>query len=107
MATDDTKLNYSSGWDIDQLVASAAVAVSSGTTAIYTIPATLPATPEFEVQFKPAASARYHQAGYYSTDGTLAGGHQFSSYVQGSQVFITTDIAGTARYYVWSDKVDY
>jgi hypothetical protein len=107
MARDDTKLSYYSGWDIDQLVAKDTVAVGAGTTAIFTYPTNLPAVPLFDVQFQPTASTKFYQSGAYSTNGTFAGVHQFSCYVQAGQIFIKTDIAGTAKYFVWSDKVDY
>lgn len=107
MARDDTKLGYYSGWDIDQLVASAIVTVPIGTTAIYTYPANLPTIPVFEVQFRHIGLNRFHQPGTYSTDGTLANSHTFSSFLQAGQIFITTDVAGDAKYFVWSDKVDY
>lgn len=107
MARDDTKLGYYSGWDIDQLVASDIVTVPSGTTAIYTYATNLPPLPVFEVQFRKTGLNSFYQAGAYSTDGTLANIHNFSSYIQNGQIFIKTDVAGDARYFVWSDKVDY
>lgn len=107
MARDDTKLGYYSGWDIDQLFIENTVVVPIGTTAIYTIPASLPTIPVFEVLLRVTGFSRFYQAGSFSTDGTLAGLHNFSSYISGGQVFITTNVAGTAKYFVWSDKVDY
>lgn len=107
MARDDTKLAHFSGWDIDQLFAESSAAVGIGTTAIYTIPASLPTIPVFEVLFRATGFSRFYQAGVYSTNGTLANTHTFSSYVSGGQIFITTDVAGTAKYLVWIDKVDY
>lgn len=107
MARDDTKLGYFSGWDIDQLFIENLVTVAIGTTAIYTIPASLPTIPVFEVLFRVSGFSRFYQAGIFSTDGTLAGTHNFSSYISGGQIFITTSVAGTAKYLVWTDKVDY
>lgn len=105
MSVDDTKLNYLSSWDIDQLVETVTVGVTPGTTAIYTIPSTSTPVPIFMVQL--LVSGRYYQAGTYSTDGTLAGLATFYSYISGNQIFINTGLAGTARCYVWTDKVDY
>lgn len=107
VAVDDTKIGYASEWDIDQLVATADVAVGSGDTAIYTITGSLPAIPVYEVQFQPGGSGPFYQAGAYSTDGTLANTSSFSTYISAGQIFITAFTTGVARYYVWSDKVDH
>lgn len=104
---DDSKTSYYSGWDIDQLVASDSVTVPSGATAIFTLPSDLPSLPVFEVLFRLSGFSRFYQAGYFSTDGTIANSHNFSSYISGNQLFINTSDAGTAKYYVWSDKLDY
>jgi hypothetical protein len=107
MAVDNDKLSYFSAWDIDQLVATAEVAVSAGTTMIYDIPDNLPLIPEWEVQFKPGASTVWFQTGPYSTNPGAGTIDSFSSYVQAGQLYITTSTNGIARYYVWADKVDY
>lgn len=107
MARDDLKLSYYSGWDIDQLVSETLTIVPIGTTAIYTIPADLPALPVFEVLFRRTGFSRFAQAGSYSGTGTLADLHMFSSYVYNGQIYVTTDTAGTAKCLVWSDKLDY
>lgn len=107
MARDDIKLGYYSGWDIDQLVSENTVSVPIGTTAIFTFPANLPPVPVFDVLFRPIGFAGFYQAGSFSDNGTLAHLHSFSSYVFAGQIYITTDIAGLAKYFVWSDKVDY
>lgn len=108
MARDDTKLNYYSGWDIDQLFASnadAPLAIGAGTTAVYTIPASLPAVPVYEVQLQ--VGGRWYQAGMFATANTLASSQSFSTYITGNQIFITSSVAGNARYYIWTDKVNY
>ncbi len=105
MAIDDTKLNYYSGWDIDQLADTVIMPVTPGTTAIYTIPSTSVPMPIFMVQL--LISGRYYQAGTYSTDATLSGLGTFYSYISGNQIFVNTTSAATARCYIWTDKVNY
>lgn len=116
MVLDDSKLNYSSSWDIDQLVVSNdtsattftnRVVVPIGTTLISTVPTGLPDIPEFDVQFQIANLTRWYYPGSYSTNGTVAGLHAFSVFLQNRGIYITTDIAGTAKYFIWADKVNY
>lgn len=109
MAVDPTKINYSSEWDIDQLVATNANApgsIGAGITSIYTIPPAVP-LPDFKIQFKPTGSAFWFENGTSSTDGTTANLFTFSTYVQGTSIIITTSTAGTLRYFVWADKFNY
>lgn len=109
MAVDPTKIAYSSGWDIDQLVTTntgSPTSIGSGSTAIYTITGTV-ALPDFKVQFKPTGSTFWFEPGTSSTNGTVAGEFTFSTYISGSSIFITTSTAGTARYFVWADKFNY
>lgn len=102
---DDTKVNYASKWDIDQLFATNTVAVGVGTTAVYTIPSTIPSVPVYEVQLQ--VGSKWYQAGLLATSNTLATSQNFSTYISGNQIFITTTVAGTARYFIWTDKVNY
>ncbi|CAB4132579.1 hypothetical protein UFOVP253_37 [uncultured Caudovirales phage] len=102
---DDTKANYASKWDIDQLFATNTVPVGVGTTAVYTIPGTIPAIPVYEVQLQ--VGGKWYQAGGFATSNTIATLQSFSTYISGNQIFITTGVAGTARYFVWTDKVNY
>lgn len=106
MATDDSKLNYLSTWDIDQLVTTDSISVGSGATAIYTITGNVP-IPEFEVQFKPTGSTFWYQMGMSSSSATVATTFMAYSYISGSSIFINAPSAGTARYFVWADKVNY
>lgn len=104
MPTDNTKLNYLSTWDIDKLLVEAQeTIIGSGTTALYTIPASLPVVPTYEVQFKVSPTTLWCQTGTYGTGGS----DYFSTYVQSGVIYIKTTTAGTARLYVWTDKVDY
>lgn len=106
MATDDTKLSYLSTWDIDQLLDTDTKSVGSGDTAIYTITGQFP-IPEYEVQFQPTGSTFWYEAGMSSSNGTVAGSFTFYSYINGSSIFINAPTAGTARYFVWADKINY
>lgn len=109
MTVDSTKIAYSSGWDIDQLIATNAdnpLAVGSGSTAIYTITGAV-SLPDFKVQFKPTGSTFWFDCGTSSTNGTIAGIFTFSSYISGSSIFINTSTTGIARYFIWADKVNY
>jgi hypothetical protein len=105
MSADNTKLNYLSTWDIDQLVATGTIPVGVGATAVYTFSSPLPSLPVFEVQLQ--IGDKWYQAGQFATANTLATLQSFYTYINGNQVFINTTVAGTARYFVWSDKVDY
>lgn len=100
---DDSKLIFSSAWDIDQLVASGEVAVGgSGETTIYTFTGSAPV---FEVLFKPTGSTRWYHAGMNSTDNTTTGLFFYTPYISGQNIRVHTESAGTARYYVWADEV--
>jgi hypothetical protein len=105
MSVDDTKLNYLSTWDIDQLIASGTTSVSSGITAVYTIPSSSVSLPVYEIQFQ--NSGKWYQTGAYSTNGTLAGLKSFYTYINAGVIYISTTVAGNIRYFVWTDKVDY
>lgn len=107
MSVDDTKLNYLSSWDIDQLVDTDTISVGSGATAVFTITSPLPSSIVYEIQFQPGDSGPWYQAGEYSTDGTLANSASFYTYINAGQLFINTPVTGKARYFVWSDKIDY
>jgi hypothetical protein len=106
MTVDSTKLAYYSGWDIDQLLASSSASVGTGDTAVYTISGAV-SVPVFALQFQPSGSAFWYDNGTSSTDGTLAGLFTVYSYISGNTLFINTTTAGTARYFVWADKVNY
>jgi hypothetical protein len=106
MATDNTKLNYLSTWDIDQLVATGEVAVSSGNTAIVTVPTTGPALPLFEVYFKPGSSSKWFQVGQYSTANTLATVQNCYSGILNRQLYLYSSTSGIARYFIWQDRLD-
>lgn len=106
MSAIDTSLNYLSSWDIDQLVATDVVTAGIGATALYTIPSTLPPIPVYDVQFRPTGSTVWYQAGIYSTNGTIAAGSSFYTYVLGNVLYIFS-AGGSARYFIWSDKVNY
>lgn len=107
MTVDNTKFNYRSAWDIDQLIAQGSVAVGgAGDTTLYTI--TSSAVPNvFEVLFQPTGETSWYQAGTSSTSLGAGAIFTFYAYINASSLIIHTGGAGTARYYVWSDKVNY
>ncbi len=106
MAIDDSKLAFSSTWEIDQLVLTGEFTVPSlGTHAICTIPSDLPSLPVFEVQFKQSGYNVWFQTGYYSVDGTIAGYDIATTYIQSGVLYIQSQ-AGIARYFIWSDRID-
>jgi hypothetical protein len=110
MTVNNSKLNYYSSWQIDQLVTgnpAPRVVVPIGVSFLADVPTDLPDVPEFDVQFQIATFQRWYSPGAYSTNGTLAGMHYFNVYIQNRKLYIDTDIAGTARYFMWADKVDY
>lgn len=107
MSADDTKLNYLSTWDIDQLYATNTVVLALVTNPIYTIPADIPGIPVFEVQLKPIGSTKWYQSGSFTLSNTLATQRYFYTYVEAGVLYITTTVIGTARYFVWTDKVNY
>ena len=109
MSVDDTKLAFYSEWDIDQLIATAEVPVTLVATSLYTY--TTSDAPYFEVQFKPTGSTQWFQCGVNSLAGTLAGVFSFKAYISSTSIYIDVDAGGTAitggtaRYFIWADKV--
>lgn len=105
---DNSLLYYLSSWDIDQLYATDTVTIAgAGTTTVYTIPSDLPALPTFNVQFQPTGSSQWFDPGVFATAGTFATVSSFYTSIVGGAIVITTFSAGTARYFVWTDKLDY
>jgi hypothetical protein len=113
MAVDDSKLNYSSEWDIDQLVYTGEVAVNVGAgsaTTIFSIPAGLPSLPVFNVQLYSVAVNLWFSPGQNSLIGDFANGFSFYTYLNNGTIYLVPSISLTgqkARYFVWSDKVDH
>jgi hypothetical protein len=108
-SVNDADTAYYSGWDIDQLISTNTVTVSgSGATTLVDFSSlNVPAIPVFSVQFKPSGSSKWFNEGGNSTDGTGANYFIFYSYVTGTTLVIDTGSAGTARYFIWTDKVNY
>ena len=104
MAVDDTKVNYYSGWEVDQLIAQGSFSVSTGTTLVHSLSdAQNPNV--YELQFQPSGVAQWYRIGTNSTNATVANLFNFSSYVDGSSLYATTSSGGTIRYFIWSDTV--
>lgn len=107
MSTNNTKLNYDNAWDIDQLISTDTTVVPSGVSVVTAIPPTAMPIPLYEVQFQVSGLSRWYQPGAYSTTGLLANMQSFSAYVQNGNIYINTTIAGTAKYFIWTDKINY
>jgi hypothetical protein len=106
MSVDDTKIAYSSTWDIDQLISSGDVSIGVGTTTVAVLPgATI--LNEFSIDFKPSSGSLWYQPGKSSTNGTLGAVFDCYSYISGISLMMYTSTPGTARYYVWADKITY
>lgn len=105
MTVNNANLIFSSNWDIDQLVTTNTTSVSTGITTLYISTSSNPIL--FEVQFQPTGSTSWFMAGANSIDGTLANQFIFYSYFTSGEVLIHTTSAGRARYFIWSDKVNY
>ena len=117
-SVDDSKVFYYSGWDIDQLrlLPSNTLVVPIGDTVLFDITSATvgpgqPAVPVYEVQFQPTGSSMWYQAGAYSTTGLAANSSSFYTYIQvtsspaAGHVHISTLKTGTARWFIWTDKV--
>jgi len=104
MAVDDTKINYYSGWEIDQIIDQGTVSVGSGTSIVASL-SNAENPNVYEVQFQPSGLQEWYMIGQNSTNATIANGFSFSTYVDGADIYITTSSAGTARYFIWSDTV--
>lgn len=105
MTVDTTKINYYSGWDIDQLLATDTINVNSGDTAIYTISGAV-LLPEYEVQFQPTGSTFWYESGTSSSDGTLTNLFTFYTYIGSGAIHINAPSSGKARYFIWADRID-
>jgi hypothetical protein len=103
MSVDNTKIAFSSRWEIDQLINSQVITVGSGDTAILVFAGD---PPVFEVQFQPTGSSVWYSPGLNSTDGTLANTFTWYAYINGTQLHVNCS-GGKIRYFVWGDKVDY
>lgn len=101
------RLKYLTTWDIDQLIASDEVAISGAGSTTLLNPCPVP-FPEFMMQFKPSGSTKWYDMGMNSTTNTLAGLAVFYGYLTtGNALVAVTPSAGTVRYFVWADKVNY
>lgn len=103
MARDDSKLNFYSGWEIDQQTQTNTVGVGAGDTAIVAVSG----YPLYELQFKPNGSNYWFRSGVSCSDGATGGIFAFYGYLEGGYLKVHSDIAGTVRYFIYSDKVNY
>lgn len=106
MARDDTKLQYASPWDIDQLIENNEKDITTADTVLFTntIVSTISS---YEVYFKPSGDTRWFKMGRGSTNGSFTGAVSAFAYMSGNALHIKSNLNGRARWFVWSDKVDY
>ena len=104
MAVDDSKLSYSSNWDIDQLVASADVEMLIGTSTVYTITDALN-PPTYKVQFKSSGDTKWYDCGVGSLNSAPSGLFTVYAYIDGTSLKVTSTNAGTVRYRIWDDGI--
>lgn len=103
MAVDESKLAYSSDWDIDQLVASDDVGIGVGTTTVYTI-SDASDPPTYQVQFQPSGDTKWYNCGANSTDNGVSF-FNVLAYIDGTALRVSATVAGTARYRIWQDGI--
>jgi hypothetical protein len=99
---DNTKVLFNSGWLIDEMEASGEMAAGVGTTEVYTLPDSSH-LPVFDIQFSPG-SDQWYNVGPLDHTGSINSCH---AWIDAGKIYFSTDIAGTIRYYIWSDKVNY
>lgn len=104
MAINDSMIQFSSQWEIDQRKASGEMSVGSGTTLVYTANTSYPV---YEMQFKPTGSSKWFMPGVNSANNTSASTINFFPYVNGNNIYVSVNASGTIRYYVYTDKVNY
>ena len=99
---DDSKIAFSSNWEIDKLITlePITVAVGVGTTSLYTFTGDIPM---FEIM------ASYGGRWYQPGQNGLATSPQLSiiAFATATSISVTTNKACTIRLYVWSDKIIY
>lgn len=103
MSVDNTKAQFSSEWDVDQLLEGfpATASISANTdTLIYTF-ADAAKPPIFEVQFQ--TGSLWYQPGGNSTGNTSSSYFSFLTWTTGTGLYVWCQLAGTVRYYIWSD----
>lgn len=105
MSLDNTNIAFSSTWDIDQIVSTGTTTVSSGDSLVAALPSS-PALPVFMLQFQPTGSSYWYQAGTNITESST-NEFTFYGYIQSATLRINTTKAGTARYFIWTDKLNY
>lgn len=104
MAINKTKVEFTSQWEIDNLLNSVPDKVinANQNTSLYIIP-DVTSLPVFEIMFSPDG-LNWYNVGVYDNNGNINGTH---AWIEGNQIYFFSDAPGTARLYVWSDKVNY
>ena len=97
MSVDETKVAFYSNWDIDQLIDSGSSSVSTGTTALTSIDG----VKDWKVQLE--VSGKKYDPGTSSTNASTT--FRFYSYVDSGTLYIETNQAGTAHWYIFEDDL--
>lgn len=97
MSVNETKVAFYSNWDIDQLIDSGSVAVSSGATAL----ASIDGVKDWKVQLE--VGGKKYDPGSNSTNASTI--FLFYSYVDSGTLYIQTNQAGTAHWYIFEDDL--
>lgn len=97
MAVDNSKVLFSSNWDIDQSSSSSFTTVNISAnvdTAVFTFP--VGKMPVFDIQFKPSSESSWYMPGWNKNAGGT--GFMFSAFASGTTVYARSTLAGSVRY---------
>lgn len=104
MAVDNSKVLFSSNWDIDQATTNGFVsqAISANVdTSFYTFSGGN--VPVFDVQFKPSGENNWYLPGQNMN--AADSGFYFQAYALGSNLYAKSTIAGTIRYIIYMETI--
>lgn len=97
MSVNETKVAFYSNWDIDQLVDSGSMSVSTGATALTPIDGVKDWIVQLEI-----SGVRY-APGPASTNASSV--FFFYSYVDSGTLYVNTPVSGTAHWYIFEDDL--
>jgi hypothetical protein len=102
MAVDQSGLEFSSNWDIDQIYPVVTASIPAGTTTVTTFTGN---PPIFDVLAKPSGYPYWVQPGQNGIyfESTLT----FNAWISGNSIVAQTDMPCDIRLYMWADKVGY
>jgi hypothetical protein len=100
MALDESGIQYSSNWDIDQIVSVTPTSSPGGDVVVGTFTGD---PPVFEVMAKPTGETFWVQPGRNGVD--FGPNFIMVSYISGTDIHVLTSASCDIRCYIWSDKV--